>query len=57
MYMNQVEVSLLSDSEICISQSDEAGDTVSIKITKDQAELVCKWILSAAKATQNDNQA
>lgn len=50
MKMNEIEVSLLSDGDICVSQFDEANVIQFVRITKEQANLVCEWILGAAKS-------
>lgn len=48
MRMEQFEVSLSSDGFIVISQGEEA-----VVIQKEQAALLCEWVLSAAKESTN----
>ena len=52
MRMEQVEVSLSSEGMIVISQPSDKGED-RIYICKEQAQLLCKWIISAAKEGKN----
>lgn len=54
MKMEQVEVSLTSDGQIVITQNDSVNEDANmVFINKEQAALLCKWILSAAKESKN----
>lgn len=49
--MFEVEVSVDADGCICIEQGNYPEEPASVFIHQDQAEIICKWILDAAKGS------
>lgn len=55
MNMHQIEVSII-DGDILVSQDSPNGDDQSsILITPEQAELVCAWIMNAARSMKAED--
>ena len=52
MKMHDIEVAI-HEEEIMIAQTDFAGEQVLIKISPEQAEFFCTWVMSAAKRLED----